>query len=305
MIRIGVDLGGTKIEALALDQEGRELERKRVPTPRGEYQGTIKTIVELVRFLEEKTGEQGTVGIGIPGTFSPKTRLVKNANSTWLIGKPFHLDMMQALSREVRFANDANCLAVSEAVDGAGQGAHVVFAVILGTGSGSGIAINAQVHSGQHGIAGEWGHNTLNFLEADEFPGPDCYCGQKGCVETFVSGTGFELEYEKQSGKQLKGPEIISLQQNGDPIAEDVLKRYESRLARGLAMVANLLDPDIFVLGGGISNIERLYQTLPDLIPKWTFGHEFSAPVVPAKHGDSSGVRGAAWLWNDTGSNPV
>ena len=305
MIRIGVDLGGTKIEALALDQEGRELERKRVPTPRGEYQGTIKTITELVRFLEEKTGEQGTVGIGIPGTLSPKTGLVKNANSTWLIGKPFHLDMMQALSREVRLANDANCLAVSEAVDGAGQGAHVVFAVILGTGSGSGIAINAQVHSGQHGIAGEWGHNTLNFLEADEFPGPDCYCGQKGCVETFVSGTGFELEYAKQTGKKLRGSEIISLQQNGDPIAEDVLKRYESRLARGLAMVANLLDPDIFVLGGGMSNIDRLYQTLPDLIPKWTFGQEFSAPVVPAKHGDSSGVRGAAWLWNDTGSNPV
>ena len=299
MIRIGVDLGGTKIEALALDQHGLELERKRVATPKGDYQGTIKTIVELVTFLEEKTGEKGTVGIGIPGTLSPKTGLVKNANSTWLNGKPFNLDVMQALSREVRFANDANCLAVSEAVDGAGQGKQMVFAVILGTGSGSGIAINAKVHSGQHGIAGEWGHNTLNYLEADEYPGPDCYCGQKGCIETFVSGTGFELEYQKQAGLHKTGPEIMELQKNGDALAERVLKRYESRLSRGLAMVANLLDPDIFVLGGGMSNIERLYLTLPKMVPEWTFGKEFSAPIAQAKHGDSSGVRGAAWLWND------
>ena len=299
MIRIGVDLGGTKIEALALDQNGRELKRKRVATPKGDYEGTIKTIVELVTFLEEKTGEKGTVGIGIPGTLSPKTGLVKNANSTWLNGKPFNLDVMQALSREVRFANDANCLAVSEAVDGAGQGKQMVFAVILGTGSGSGIAINAKVHSGQHGIAGEWGHNTLNYLEPDEYPGPDCYCGQKGCIETFVSGTGFELEYQKQTGVHKTGPEIMELQKNGDALAERVLKRYESRLSRGLAMVANLLDPDIFVLGGGMSNIERLYQTLPNMIPEWTFGKEFSTPIAPAKHGDSSGVRGAAWLWND------
>ena len=255
--------------------------------------------MELVTFLEEKTGEKGTVGIGIPGTLSPKTGLVKNANSTWLNGKPFNLDVMQALSREVRFANDANCLAVSEAVDGAGQGKQMVFAVILGTGSGSGIAINAKVHSGQHGIAGEWGHNTLNYLEPDEYPGPDCYCGQKGCIETFVSGTGFELEYQKQTGVHKTGPEIMELQKNGDALAERVLKRYESRLSRGLAMVANLLDPDIFVLGGGMSNIERLYLTLPKMIPEWTFGKEFSAPIAPAKHGDSSGVRGAAWLWND------
>ena len=298
-MRIGIDLGGTKTEAVALSDKGREIARKRISTPRGDYEGAIRILVELVAYLEKETGETGSVGIGIPGTFSPKTGLVKNANSTWLIGKPFNRDVTQALSREVRFANDANCLAVSEAVDGSGAGTEMVFAVILGTGSGAGIAINGKVHSGQHGIAGEWAHNALSWMEPDEFPGPECYCGRRGCIETFVSGTGFEMDYEKHSGKCLKGPEIMELHEKGDPLAEEVLCRYETCLARGLAMVANMMDPDVFVLGGGMSNIIRLYEKLPELIPLWTFGGEFSTPVRPARHGDSSGVRGAAWLWKD------
>ncbi len=297
-MRIGIDLGGTKIEGIALDDSGNELARKRVDTPRGSYQSTISKVAEMVFYLEKQTGRNGTVGIGIPGTISALTGLVKNANSTWLIGKPFEQDLEQALGRDVRIANDANCLAASESTDGAGAGEAMVFAVILGTGCGAGLAVNGKVHSGRHGIAGEWAHNSLSWLEPDEYPGPECYCGRSGCIETFVSGTGFEKDYERKTGTPKRGREIAALVEKGDPLGEHVMRRYESRLARGLAMLANVLDPDVFVLGGGMSNLSRLYQTLPELIPRWVFGGEFSTPIRPARHGDSSGVRGAAWLWH-------
>jgi len=297
MMRIGIDMGGTKIEGIALTENGEELLRKRIDTPRNDYDGTIKSISGIVYELEAKTNQKGTVGIGIPGAVSPQTGLVKNANSTWIIGKDFEHDLATALDREVRLANDANCLAVSESVDGAGAGSNVVFAIILGTGCGGGIAINQKVHSGPLSIAGEWGHITLGWMSPEEYPGEECYCGKRGCLETFVSGTGFENEYESQTGNRISGHKIIKLLEQGDDTAEKVMRTYENRLARGIATLANFLDPDVFVLGGGMSNISRIYENLPPLIVDWVFGNEFTTPIKPAKHGDSSGVRGAAWLW--------
>ena len=290
-------MGGTKIEGIALAENGEELFRKRIDTPRNDYDGTVKAIFSIVEALESETNQKGTVGIGIPGAISPKTGLVKNANSTWIIGRNFEHDLTTALGREVRLANDANCLAVSESVDGAGAGAKVVFAIILGTGCGGGIAIDQKVHSGPLSIAGEWGHITLGWMSPEEYPGEKCYCGKRGCLETFVSGTGFENAYERQTGNRISGHKIIKLIEKGEDTAEKVMRTYENRLARGIATLANFLDPDVLVLGGGMSNISRIYQNLPALIVDWVFGNEFTTPSRPARHGDSSGVRGAAWLW--------
>ena len=296
-VRIGVDLGGTKIEFVALERDGRELHRYRIATPRFDYEATVRAVAEAVQGIEKELGRSATVGIGIPGTISTKTGLVKNANSTWLNGTPFDKDLGKALGREVRCANDANCLAVSEATDGAGVGKHVVFAVILGTGCGGGIALDGRVHSGSNGVAGEWGHNTLPWMRANEFPGPACYCGRNGCIETWISGTGLEADYQRATKISLKGPEIISRTAAGEPAALAALDRFEDRLARGLAHVINLLDPDAIIMGGGASQIQRLYQNVPARVREYVFGREADTPILPAKHGDASGVRGAAWLW--------
>jgi fructokinase len=296
-IRIGIDLGGTKIEVLAIDRDGKELARHRVATPRHDYEGSIKLMADLVTQLERETGRSGTVGVAIPGSISSVTGLIKNANSVWLNGKPLDQDLSAAMGREVRCVNDANCLAVSEATDGAGAGAAVVFAAILGTGCGSGIAFHGRAHNGPNGIAGEWGHNPLPWPTADEYPGPACYCGKHGCLETWISGSGLEADYERMTATKLKGPEILALSEKGDAQAEAALRRYESRLTRGLAHVINVLDPDVIVLGGGMSRIERLYPALNARLKDYVFGKEFATPIRPALHGDSSGIRGAAWLW--------
>jgi len=247
-MRIGIDMGGTKIEGIALADSGEELLRIRVKTPRHDYEATIEAIAGIVRNLEAQTNQKGTVGIGIPGAISPQTGLVKNANSTWIIGRQFDLDLENAMARKIRLANDANCLAVSEAVDGAGAGAKVVFAIIIGTGCGGGIAIDQQVHGGLHSIAGEWGHISLGWMRPEEYPGTDCYCGQRGCLETFISGTGFENEYEKQTGVHKSGREIAELLEQDDADAEKVMQIYENRLARAIATAVNIIDPDVLVL---------------------------------------------------------
>lgn len=296
-MRIGIDLGGTKIEALAIDGQGVELARYRIDTPRDDYDATIMAMAELVRRLEQETGRRGTVGAGIPGNISRITGLVKNSNSTWLNGRPLDEDLASALAREVRVANDANCFAVSEATDGAAAGEHVVFGVILGTGCGGGVAIAGRVHNGPNGVAGEWGHNPLPWPRPEEYPGPACYCGKRGCMEMWVSGTGLALDYKTVIGKVRTAPEIVSDFEVGDAAAVDAMQRFEDRLARGLAQVINILDPDVIVIGGGVSRVEHIYRELPKKLPAYVFGGEVSTPVLQAKYGDSSGVRGAAWLW--------
>jgi fructokinase len=296
-MRIGIDLGGTKIEALAIDDEGVELARHRIDTPRDDYAATLKAIVGLVRRLEEETGRIGTVGAGIPGTISRITGLVKNSNSTWLNGRPLDRDLNGALGREVRFANDANCFAVSEATDGAAAGKQVVFGVILGTGCGGGVAIGGRVHDGPNGVAGEWGHNPLPWPSPEEDPGPECYCGKRSCMEMWVSGTGIALDYKTATGKARSTREIVADFEGGDPVATSVIERFEDRLARGLAQVINILDPDVIVIGGGVSGVKHIYEVLPKKLPRYVFGGEVVTPILPAKFGDSSGVRGAAWLW--------
>ena len=299
-MRIGIDLGGTKIEVIALANDGHELFRHRIATPRHDYQQTLDAISGLVKLAEENTGQQGSVGVGIPGTLSPYTGLVKNANSVWLNGQPMDKDLSTMLAREVRIANDANCLAVSEATDGAAAGQKTVFAVIIGTGCGAGVAINGQAHSGGNGIAGEWGHNPLPWMDDDELrfrTEVPCYCGKQGCIETFISGTGFATDYARLSGNPLKGHEIMTLAAQGDALAERAIGRYELRLAKSLAHVINIFDPDVVVLGGGMSNVDRLYQHVPQLVKSWVFGGECETSIRKAIHGDSSGVRGAAWLW--------
>ncbi len=298
-MRIGIDLGGTKIEALAIDRSGAELLRYRVATPRDDYAGTIAAMVGLVRRIESELGAVATVGAGIPGSVSHRTGLIKNANSTWLNGQPLLRDLAAAMGREVRVANDANCLAVSEATDGAAAGKRVVFAVILGTGCGGGVALDGKVHAGINGVGGEWGHDTLPWSRAEEFPGPNCYCGKRGCLETWISGTGLARDFLAVSGRALGGPEIIAACEAGDADAIAAVERWEDRLARGLAMIVNVLDPDVFVFGGGLSKVERMYREVPKLLPKYVFGGEAETPLVQAKFGDSSGVRGAAWLWPD------
>jgi fructokinase len=298
-MRIGVDLGGTKIEALALDKTGKELVRRRVDTPRDDYPATIAAIATLVRRIEQETGQTGRVGAGIPGCISSVTGLVKNANSTWLNGKPLDRDLCVALEREVRVANDANCLAISEATDGAAAGKRVVFGVILGTGCGGGVAINGHVHDGPNRIAGEWGHNPLPWARGEEMPGPECYCGQRGCLEKWISGTGVAWDHKEATGKELTTREIMSAYETGDSDAVATVDRFQDRLARGLALVLNTLDPDVLVFGGGLSKAKSFYRDLPNILPRYVFGGEVATLILPAQYGDSSGVRGAAWLWPD------
>jgi len=291
-MRIGIDVGGTKIEAAALDRQGALHGRRRIPTPRGDYAATLDAIAGLVRALDAELGAKPPVGLGIPGGISPATGLVKGANSTWLIGRPFDRDLEARLGRPVRIANDANCFALSEAVDGAGAGARVVFGVILGTGVGGGIAIDGRVLTGRNAIAGEWGHNPLPWPADDERPGPACYCGKRGCLETFLSGPGLARDAGAPDAEA-----VVALAAKGDSAAEAALGRYEDRLARGLASVINIVDPDVIVLGGGLSNIARLPPAVVRLLPRYVFSDRVDTPVVPAVHGDSGGVRGAAWLW--------
>jgi fructokinase len=296
-MRIGVDLGGTKIELAALDRDGAILLRRRIATPGNDYAAIIRAVTALVDAAERTLGRRGTVGIGMPGALSPATGLVKNANSTCLIGKPFDRDLISALGRPVRFANDANCFALSEAVDGAAAGAAVVFGTILGTGVGAGIVVDGRVLTGANAIAGEWGHSPLPWPEDEERPGPRCYCGKHGCIESFLSGPGLALDHRSVTGEALEATAIAAAAGAGDPGAEATLARYEDRLARALATVINLLDPDVIVLGGGLSAIARLYQTVPRRWGAYVFSDAVATRLAPPRHGDSSGVRGAAWLW--------
>jgi fructokinase len=296
-MRIGLDLGGTKIEGVALDEDGRELARRRVPTPRHDYDETLRAMARLVRDLEAETGRCGTVGVGMPGALSPATGLVKNANSTWLIGQPLDRDLGALLERPLRFANDANCFALSEAVDGAGAGARVVFGVIVGTGTGGGIVVDRKVLTGPNAIAGEWGHNPLPWPGEGEWPGPPCYCGKTGCVETFLSGPGMARDHREATGEALAAEEVAARAEGGDAAAAATLGRYEERMARALAVVLDVLDPDVVVLGGGMSRIGRLYESVPRLWQGWAFSDRVDTPLRPPRHGDASGVRGAAWLW--------
>jgi fructokinase len=296
-VRIGIDLGGTKIEAIALDPQGHERFRERVPTPRGDYAGTIDAVASLVAQAETVVGSS-TVGIGMPGVVSPASGRVKNANSTWLNGRPLSEDLAAKLQRPVRLANDANCFALSEAIDGAAAGKPVVFGVILGTGVGGGLVVGGEVITGANAIAGEWGHNALPWPNSEELPGPPCYCGRSGCIETFLSGPGLARDHEARTGARLEPAAIISGASNGDRAAAETLANYERRLARGLASIINVFDPDAIVLGGGLSNIGRLYDRIPRLWSEFVFSDAIVTRLVPAVHGDSSGVRGAAWLWN-------
>jgi len=297
-MRIGVDLGGTKIEVAALSEDGGAfLLRERHASPTGDYAATVRAIRDVVAAAETKLGRKGTVGIGIPGAISPATGLVKNANSTWLNGRPLDRDLAEALARPVRIANDANCFALSEATDGAGKGKRVVFGVILGTGVGGGIVVDGKGVTGPNAIAGEWGHNPLPWPQAGELPGPPCYCGKSGCIETWLSGPAVSAAFERTSHLKLDCIAIADRAANGDAAAEAIFKVYEARLARALAHVVNILDPDVIVLGGGLSNLERLYANVQPQIARHAFSDAVSTPVVKNHWGDSSGVRGAAWLW--------
>ena len=305
-MRIGIDLGGTKIEAIALSPTGEEIARRRIATPR-DYAASLEAITTLVRELEQAAGGTGTVGVGIPGAVVPRTGLVKNANSTWLNGQPLGRDLEHRLGRPVRLMNDANCFALSEATDGAGAGARVIFGVILGTGVGGGIVAGGRVLAGANLIAGEWGHNPLPWSSDAEQPGPPCYCGKRGCIETWLSGPGFERDHAQLTGRALSGSEIVQAAARGDPDASTALARYHDRLARALAGLINVLDPDVVVLGGGMSNIAGLPEATAALLPRYLFAAGASSEpvatrVVRAAHGDASGVRGAAWLWSDGGS---
>jgi fructokinase len=297
-MRIGIDLGGTKIEAIGLAADGREIGRRRIPTPR-DYRGTLAAITGLIHAIEAETGQHGgRVGVGLPGTPSPHTGLIKNANSTWLNGRPFVADLETLVSRPVRVANDANCFALSEATDGAAAGAAVVFGVIVGTGTGGGVVVHGHVLTGPNALAGEWGHNPLPWPEGDEWPGPACYCGRSGCIESFLSGSGLARDH----GEGITADEVVMRADAGDLRARDALVRYERRMARALASIINVLDPDVIVLGGGMSNVSRLYESVPRLWSTHVFAAGADADPVRtrlsrAQHGDSSGVRGAAWLW--------
>ena len=296
-IRIGIDLGGTKIEVAALDRQGSFRFRRRIATPAGDYPGTIRAIRELVESLERELGERGTVGIGTPGAISPKSGLIKNANSTCLIGHPFDQDMAAALGRPVRLANDADCFALSEAIDGAAPGAPIVFGVILGTGVGGGVVVRGRLLQGPNAIAGEWGHSPLPWPRDDERPGARCYCQKYGCIETFVSGTGLARDHAAVAGETLSAIEIAERAEAGDARADATMQRYEDRLARALATVINLIDPHVIVLGGGLGQIARLYRTVPARWGAYVFSDAVATRLVPPRFGDSSGVRGAAWLW--------
>jgi fructokinase len=297
-MRIGIDLGGTKIEIIAFGDNGEVLFRDRVATPQEDYSGTLQVIAELVVRLERELGRQGTVGIGMPGAISPATGLVKNSNSVCLNGQRFDRDLERLLRRPLRIANDANCFALSEATDGAAAGAEVVFGVILGTGTGGGVAVRGAILAGANAIAGEWGHNPLPWPHPEELPGPPCYCGKSGCIETYLSGPGLARDFRAAGGRSISALEIGAQAESGDEYADAVLARYEDRLARGLASVINILDPDVIVVGGGLSNIKRLYTEVPRLWSQYVFSDTIATRLVQARFGDSSGVRGAAWLWS-------
>jgi fructokinase len=295
--RIGVDLGGTKIEGAAIDISGAPHFRQRVATPAGDYRATLEAVSVLVRTIEREIGQTASVGVGMPGAISPATGLVKNANSTCLIGRPLQHDLEAALGRPIRLANDANCFALSEAIDGAAKGLETVFGVILGTGVGGGIVIGGRVLPGANAIAGEWGHNPLPWPAPDEIPGPPCYCGRSGCIETFLSGPGLATDHFGNTAHRLSPAEIVRAAGQEDAATMATLERYMERLARGLAAVINLLDPDAIVLGGGLSGIAALYDRVPGLWTRYVFSDRVVTRLLPPVHGDSSGVRGAAWLW--------
>lgn len=297
-MRLGVDLGGSKIEIVGLAADGRELLRRRIATPQGDYRATLTAIAGLVAEAEAELGQTGSVGIGIPGAESLRSGLIKNANSTCLIGQPLRHDLQTLLRREVRLANDANCFALSEAIDGAGRDAETVFGVILGTGVGGGIVIRRQVLVGANAIAGEWGHNPLPRLAAADQPAPDCYCGHRGCIETYLSGPGLTADHARHTAETRDAASIECRAAAGDAACEATLRRYEDRLGRALAGVINILDPQVIVLGGGLSNMQRLYRHLPACCAPYVFSDAVDTRFLPPVHGDSSGVRGAAWLWD-------
>lgn len=297
MFRIGVDFGGTKIEAAALSPDGQVLVSRRVPTP-GDYDSAIHAVCGLVGRLEQQLGGQGSIGVGSPGSISPRSGLLRNANATYLNGRAFREDLAQALQRPVRLANDANCLALSEAFDGVAAGAHVTFAIILGTGCGGGLVVDGRLVEGANGVGGEWGHIPLPWPRAEEVPGPRCWCGRHGCVETWVSGTGLQRDFGAQTGRHLTGEAILLAVREGDPQAEAAFDRLVDRLARAMAVLINVIDPDIFVLGGGLSDVDPLYDRLPDLIAHYAFCEQWSGRIAKARWGGASGVRGAARLWD-------
>jgi len=295
-LSLGVDLGGTKIEVAALDGQGVIVQRRRIATPQGDYRQSVQAIVNLVVALEDELGISGTVGIGVPGSISPTTGLIRNANSTCLNGKPFKQDIEQLLKRPVAVSNDANCFALSESTEGAAAGASSVFAVIMGTGTGSGLVMNGHVINGANGIAGEWGHNPLPWPSSAENPGPDCWCGLQGCIETWLSGPAMTRDHQESTGVEMGADLIVAASKDGNQQAEKTLQRYEHRLARALAQIINVLDPEVIVLGGGMSNIKRLYTTVPAIWNAYIFSAGINTQLVAPVYGDSSGVRGAAWL---------
>ena len=297
--RIGIDLGGTKIEGIVLDADGGMPFRERVTTPAGNYPATLRAMADLISKLERQCGQTCNVGVGTPGALSPRDGRIRNANSTCLNGKPLDRDLSDLLGRPVRLANDANCFTLSEARDGAAKGAASVFGVIIGTGTGGGIVINGQLLDGPNAIAGEWGHNPLPWPREGEWPGPPCYCGKTGCVETFLSGPGLARDFRAATGEEAGAPEIVSRAGRGEAAAGASLERYEDRMARALTVVLNIVDPDVVVLGGGMSQIARLYDTVPRIWQEWAFSDRVDTPLRPPVHGDSSGVRGAAWLWGE------
>ena len=296
-MRIGIDLGGTKIEGIALDDNGNELFRQRVPTPQHDYDATVAAVVKLVSTIENHTHQTATIGMGIPGAISPATGLVKNANSVWLIGRPLQKDLSDKLNREVRISNDANCFVMSEATDGAAAGASSVFGVIIGTGTGGGIVINGNIVTGINAIGGEWGHNPMPWPDDSERHISECYCGKQDCIETYLSGTGFVRDHKLITGQVLSSPEIIDAATKGNKSALASLERYERRMAKALASVINIIDPEVIVLGGGMSNVSRLYTNVPKIWQDYVFSDQVATKLVAPKYGDSSGVRGAAWLW--------
>jgi len=298
-MRIGIDLGGTKIEGLLLDRAGREIRRERLATPQHDYDATVRAVCGLVNGLAQSAGDTGLdrFGVGMPGSISPVTGTVRNANSVWLNGRDLPGDLEAASGMRVRVANDANCFALSEAVDGAGKDGRIVFGVILGTGVGGGLVIDKRPVEGRNKVGGEWGHNPLPDPEPDEIPGPPCFCGRTGCVETFLSGPGLALDFTRHDSRTMSASDIVAAAENGDHAARSALERYERRLAKALAVIINIADPNVIVLGGGLSNIARLYAHVPELWKGHVFSDSIETTLVAAEHGDSSGVRGAAWLW--------
>jgi fructokinase len=297
-LRLGIDLGGTKIEGRVLSADGTELARRRILAPQGDYRSSVDALTGIIKDLAADVAHPVTVGIAMPGSLSPTTGLVRNANSVWLNGHPLREDLETALGQPIRMANDANCFALSEAVDGAAAGARSVFGIIIGTGCGGGIVIDGRVLEGARGIGGEWGHNPLPWSEADEHPGPTCWCGRKGCMEMWASGTGLSADYKGRTGELVSGHEIVSRAALGEPAARTSLERHASRLARGLAHIVNVVDPEVIVLGGGLSKLTHLYEVLPRLAAPYVFSDVARLDIRPPKWGDASGVRGAAWLWN-------